>query len=57
MACDYLGITQPTFRKYVREGLVPHGRKLPGFTEKVWDKSDIEKFKKSDFFKRKKRIL
>ena len=44
-ACDYLGISQPTFRKYIREGLIPQGRKIPGYI--VWDKSDIEDFKKS----------
>lgn len=45
-ACDYLGISQPTFRKYIRQGIIPHGRKTSGFTELIWDKGDIEKFKK-----------
>ena len=44
MACDYLGISQPTFRKYVREGRIPQGRKVAGFTELIWDKTDIETF-------------
>ena len=45
-ACDYLGLSQPTFRKYIREGKIPHGCKISGFTELIWNKDDIEKFKK-----------
>ena len=57
-ACDYLGISQPTFRKYVRQGKIPQGRKVSGFTELIWDKGDIEKFKKDydDNKKRRKRV-
>lgn len=54
-ACDYLGITPPTFRKYVREGRIPKGVKIAGFTEKIWNKSDIEEFAKSFFSTKRKR--
>lgn len=47
MACEYLGITQPTFRKYVKCGKIPEGKKISGFTELIWDKNDIEKFAKT----------
>lgn len=40
-ACQILGISQPTFRKYITEGIIPEGIKISGFTEKVWDKSII----------------
>ena len=47
LACDYLNISQPTFRKYVREGKISEGMKIAGITEKVWDKGEIERFKKN----------
>ncbi|MBR1792102.1 MAG: helix-turn-helix domain-containing protein [Bacteroidales bacterium] len=43
-ACDYLGISQPTFRKYVKQGLIAPGGKVKGLTELVWDKAEIERF-------------
>lgn len=43
-ACRYLGISQPTFRKRIREGLIPQGTKLAGFNERVWNKEDIETY-------------
>lgn len=45
-ACEYLHISQPTFRKYVRQGLLPQGIKIAGITELLWDKADIERFEK-----------
>lgn len=54
MACDYIGISQPTFRKHVREGRIPPGMKIAGFTELVWNKKDIERFKKGYFSKSRK---
>lgn len=55
MACDYLGISQPTFRKYVRDGKIPAGKKYSGFTEKIWNKKDIEKVAKTLKYKIRKR--
>lgn len=40
-ACNRLGISQPTFRKYVKLGKIPEGVKVEGFKEKVWYKEDI----------------
>lgn len=42
-ACKILGISQPTFRKYIHEGIIPEGVKISGFTERVWDKTTIRK--------------
>lgn len=41
-ACDKLHISQPTFRKYVKQGKIPEGNKVPGFKELLWYKSDID---------------
>lgn len=53
-ACDYLHISQPTFRKYIREGKIPEGKKIAGFTELVWDKKEIENLDKDIFRKMRK---
>lgn len=52
-ACDYLHISQPTFRKYVREGKIAEGKKIAGFTELIWDKKEIERFDKVELSKRR----
>ena len=45
-ACDYIThITPQTFRKYVREGRIPKGRKRRGYHEPLWSKEEIEGFK------------
>ena len=54
-ACDYLGVSQPTFRKYVREGRIPAGQKMSGFSELLWDKNDIEAFKRQELSGRRKK--
>jgi hypothetical protein len=54
VACDYLQISQPTFRKYVREGFIAEGYKIPGITNLVWDKSEIERFFKEHFSRKRK---
>lgn len=54
-ACDYLGISQPTFRKYIKMGRIPEGRREGGYSDDVWLKKDIEAFYNSDFFKKKKK--
>lgn len=48
-ACRCLGISQPTFRKYVREGIIPKGIKIADITERVWNKDEIEAVKKRYF--------
>lgn len=41
-ACRYIGVSQPTFRKLVRQGVLPKGEKIAGFRELIWYKDDIE---------------
>jgi predicted DNA-binding transcriptional regulator AlpA len=54
-ACEYLGITRPTFNKYIEDGHIPQGLKHPSYRVKVWDKNDIESFKQSEFYRCRKR--
>lgn len=44
-ACDMIGITPQTFRKYVRRGDIKKGEKKRGYHEPLWRKEEIEKFK------------
>lgn len=53
-ACDLLGISQPTFRKYIRLGKIPQGYKRRGYHEPVWAKTDIERFANWYFTDRRK---
>lgn len=32
-ACKYLGVSRSTFDRYVKDGLIPEGRKQQGFKE------------------------
>lgn len=41
-ACKYLGISRATFDRYVREGLIPEGRKQQGFKELFYLKKDLD---------------
>ncbi|MBQ7280563.1 MAG: helix-turn-helix domain-containing protein [Bacteroidales bacterium] len=43
-ACRYLGISQPTFRKLVKQGELPQGRKIAGIRERIWNKENIEEY-------------
>lgn len=45
-ACDMIGITPQTFRKYVRLGTIAKGTKKRGYHEPVWRKEEIDQFKK-----------
>lgn len=45
-ACQMLGISQPTFRKYIRLGMLPQGVKVQGCASPMWEISQIEAFKK-----------
>jgi hypothetical protein len=53
-ACDLLHITQPTFRKYIRQGKLAEGIKRKGYHELVWEKTEIERFKAWYFSKSRK---
>ena len=48
-ACDLIGMTQPTFRKYIRKGLIPNGKKRRGNHSPEWEKSVILEFKQVYF--------
>lgn len=43
-AADYLGVCRATFDNYVRDGLIPKGRKIDGFKELRWYKCDLDVF-------------
>lgn len=43
-AADYIGVSRATFDNYVRDGFIPRGRKLEGFKELRWYKSDLDLF-------------
>lgn len=43
-ACDYIGVSRATFDNYVRDGLIPKGRKDEGFKELSWSKIDLDIF-------------
>lgn len=45
-ACKYLGVSRATFDNYVREGVIPKGRKQQGFKELFFYKKDLDKFLK-----------
>ena len=41
-SCKYLGLSRATFDRYIKDGLIPEGRKESGFTEKFWYKRDLD---------------
>lgn len=43
-AAEYLGISRATFDNYVRDAFIPKGRKIEGFKELRWYKSDLDLF-------------
>ena len=43
-AVQFLGISRATFDNYVREGLLPKGKKIIGFKELRWFKKDLIKY-------------
>lgn len=43
-AVQFLGISRATFDNYVREGLLPKGKKVVGFKELRWFKKDLIKY-------------
>jgi len=46
-AYTYLNISRATFDNLVRDGKLPHGKKLAGFKELIWKKKDLNKYIKS----------
>lgn len=44
-AYNYLHLSRATFDRYVKDGLIPEGRKESGFTEKFWYKRDLDQAK------------
>lgn len=43
-ASRYIKVCTSTFDNYIRKGLIPKGRKVAGFNELRWMKSDLDKF-------------
>lgn len=46
-ACRYLNVSRATFDNYVRERLIPRGRKELGFKELSWTKKQLDNFKRN----------
>lgn len=45
-ACQYLNMSRANFDNYIREGLIPRGKKEAGFKELFWTKKELDKVKK-----------
>lgn len=43
-ACEYLNVSRATFDNYIRDGLLPKGKKQAGFKELSWTKKELDKF-------------
>lgn len=41
-SCKYLHLSRATFDRYVKDGIIPEGRKEVGFTPKFWYKRDLD---------------
>ena len=41
---EYLGVSTSTINNYVNRGWIPEGVKKRGSSQKVWQKSDLNKF-------------
>lgn len=46
-----LDVSEPTFNKWVKAGLVPKGLKYPGAGGLIWAKEDIDRFRETEFYK------
>lgn len=42
-ACEYLNISRATFDRYIKEGIIPKGKKEAGFKEIFFLESDLRK--------------
>ena len=45
-AADYIGVSRATFDNYIKQGLLPKGKKRMGFKELCWYKNDLDNFLK-----------
>ena len=45
-AYTFLNISRATFDRYVREGKIPKGQKVPGYKELSWSEKEIRKLAK-----------
>lgn len=43
-ACEYLNVSRATFDNYIRDGLLPKGKKQADFKELSWTKKELDKF-------------
>lgn len=43
-SCRYLNVSRATFDNYIRDGLLPRGKKEAGFKELSWDKKTLDNF-------------
>lgn len=43
-ACKYTRLPSSTFRRYVKDGKLPAGKKRLGFTEKVWYPKELDEY-------------
>ena len=41
-ACEYLGLSRATFDRYIKDGIIPAGRKESGFKELFYYKKDLD---------------
>lgn len=46
-ACEYLNISRATFDRYIKEGIIPKGKKEAGFKEIFFLESDLRKVLKT----------
>lgn len=46
-ASDYIGVSKSTFYNYINKGILPKGIKREGASQKLWYKSDLDKFLKT----------
>ena len=45
-AADYIGVSRATFDNYIKNGWIPEGIKRQGWKEKIWLKSDLDRYLK-----------
>lgn len=43
-ACSYTRLSSSTFRRLVKDGRLPEGRKRKGFTEKFWYPKELDEY-------------
>lgn len=43
-AYNHLGINRATFDNYIKDGKLPKGKKVPGFTELMWNEKELDEY-------------